>query len=158
MGRKEKLRFFLDSNVILSGLLSEKGAPRLILDLLSLGFPMLKGVTGQYNIMEMERNLHKKLPGALPLYHNYLSILDLEIIPLPPLEEIKRLAGHIADKDIPVPASAIAAKADFLITGDKKDFSKGKVKGKYSFQILSPSEFLDVIVPELLGMQEIEQV
>lgn len=156
MGRKEKLRLFLDSNVILSGLFSEKGAPRLILDLLSLGFPMLKGITGQYNIMEIERNLHKKLPGALPLYHKYLSILDLEIIPLPPLEEIKKLAGHIADKDIPVLASAIAARADFLITGDKKDFSKGKVKGKYPFQILSPSEFLDVIVTELLGIQEIE--
>ncbi|MFZ5996868.1 MAG: PIN domain-containing protein [Nitrospirota bacterium] len=156
MGRKEKLRLFLDSDVILSGLFSEKGAPRLILDLLSLGFPMLKGITGEYNIMEIERNLHKKLSGALPLYHKYLSVLDLEIIPLPPLEEIKRLAGHIADKDIPVLASAIAARADFLITGDKKDFSKGKVKGKYYFQILSPSEFLDIIVPELLGTQEIE--
>ena len=30
------VRVFVDSNVVLSGLLSEKGAPRILLDLLSL--------------------------------------------------------------------------------------------------------------------------
>jgi predicted nucleic acid-binding protein len=35
MGKKV-VRVSLDSNVVLSGLLSERGAPRIILDLLSL--------------------------------------------------------------------------------------------------------------------------
>jgi hypothetical protein len=34
------VRVFLDSNVILSGLLSDQGAPRTILDLLTLKVPL----------------------------------------------------------------------------------------------------------------------
>jgi predicted nucleic acid-binding protein len=56
---KRSVRLFLDSNVILSGLLSERGAPRIILDLLNLGFPFLTGSTGKYNLIEIERNLKK---------------------------------------------------------------------------------------------------
>jgi len=50
------VRVFLDSNVILSGLISEKGAPRIILDILCLGLPFLTGITGRYNIIEIERD------------------------------------------------------------------------------------------------------
>ena len=39
-------RIFLDSNVIISGLLSAKGAPRIILDMLCLRLPNLHGLTG----------------------------------------------------------------------------------------------------------------
>ena len=74
MARKT-LKIFLDSNVILSGLLSDKGAPRVILDILCLGPPFLKGATGEYNILEIERNIQKKLPAILdiigPISGNY---------------------------------------------------------------------------------------
>ena len=82
------VRVFLDSNVILSGLLSDRGAPRVLLDLISLGLPFLKGLTGNYNIIEIERNLNKKLPACIPVYKEYLPKLNLEIIPLPTREEI----------------------------------------------------------------------
>ena len=59
------MRVFLDSNVILSGLISDKGAPRIILDLLSLKLTSITGLTGEYNIIEIERNLKKKLPSAI---------------------------------------------------------------------------------------------
>lgn len=145
---EKSVKVFLDSNVIISGLLSDKGAPRVILDLLCLGLPMLAGATGEYNIIEIERNLKKKLPGALPVYRKYLPLLNLEVIPLPSLGAIRKLLGTIADKDVPVLASAINCDADFLVTGDKKDFIK--LKGKYSFRIVSPTEFLDIILPEVL--------
>lgn len=48
---KKAIKVFLDSNVILSGLLSDKGAPRIILDILSLRLPFVIGITGQYNIL-----------------------------------------------------------------------------------------------------------
>lgn len=147
---KKRFKVFLDSNVIISGLFSDKGSPRIILDLLCLDLPMLAGSTGQYNIIEIERNLSKKMPGVLPVYKKYLQVLNLEIIPLPSSKDIKKLIGHVSDKDIPVLASAIISNADFLITGDKKDFVKPKLRGKYSFRILSPAEFLDIILPEIL--------
>ncbi len=146
MARK-RLKVFLDSNVIISGLFSDKGSPCIVLDLLSLDLPLLSGATGEYNIVEIERNLLKKMPDVLPVYRRYLKILNLEIVPLPLSKDIKKLSGQIADKDIPVLASAINNNADFLVTGDKKDFEK--LKGKYPFKILSPSEFLDIILPSI---------
>ena len=147
---RKKFKVFLDSNVIISGLFSDKGSPRIILDLLCLDLPMLICATGQYNIIEIGRNLSKRMPDVLPVYKKYLQMLDLEIIPLPSSHDIKKLFGHISGKDIPVLASAIMSNADFLVTGDKKDFSKSKLKGKYSFRILSPAEFLDIILHEIL--------
>jgi len=96
------VRVFLDSNIILSGLFSDKGAPRIILDILSLNLPFLTGVTGRYNIIEIERNIKKKLPRAFPLYKEYLLKINMTIIPLPSEEEVRSFAGHVIKKDVPV--------------------------------------------------------
>lgn len=147
---KRKHRVFLDSNVILSGLLSDKGPPRVILDILSLDLPVLSGITGRYNITEIERNLKKKMPGIIPIYKKYLPVINLEIVALPSPEAVEKLSKHIAGKDAPVLASAISGKADYLVTGDKKDFFKPGLKGKYGFKILGPSEFIEEILPGIL--------
>ena len=145
---KRRFKVFLDSNVIISGLFSDKGSPRIILDLLSLGLPVISGVTGEYNIIEIERNLSKKMPDVLPVYRKYFKLLNLEIMPLPLSSEIKKLSGQTSDKDMPVLASAINGNIDFLVTVDRKDFSK--LRGKYPFRILSPGEFLDIVLPEII--------
>jgi predicted nucleic acid-binding protein len=147
---KRTVRVFLDSNVILSGLLSDRGAPRIILDVLSLGFPFLTGSTGKYNLIEIERNLKKRLPGLWPVYKRYLPRLNLKVIPVPLPEELREFSGKIADKDIPVLVSAIRAKADFLITGDKQHFGKLKDVQKYQLTIVTPSDFVDSILPGIL--------
>lgn len=149
MARKA-VRVFLDSTVILSGLLSDKGSPRILLDILSLKLPLLTGITGQYNIIEIERNLTKKLPAAIPIYHEYISKLNLEIVPLPSSEEVKRFSGHTSEKDVPVIVSAFKGKTDFLVTGDKKDFADLMKKERYPFKITTPSEFIDMIIPEVV--------
>jgi predicted nucleic acid-binding protein len=151
---KRTVRFFLDSNVILLGLLSERGAPRIILDLLSLGLPFLMASTGRYNLMEIERNLEKRIPGLMPIYKRYLPRLNLTVIPLPKAEELREFFGKIIDKDIPVLVSAIKGKADFLITGDRRHFEKVKRVRKYQLEIVTPSEFIDSILPKIL--KEIE--
>jgi uncharacterized protein len=156
MGKKV-VRVFLDSNVILSGLLSERGAPRIILDLLSLRLPFLIGATGRYNLTEIERNLKNKMPALLPLHKTYLPRLNLKVIPLPRPEDLRDFSGQIAEKDIPVLISAIRSRADFLVTGDKQHFGKVKEFGKYPFHVLTPSEFVDSILPEILkGLEEKE--
>jgi putative PIN family toxin of toxin-antitoxin system len=147
---KKAVNVFLDSNVILSGLISDKGAPRIILDIVCLRLPSIRAMTGRYNLMEIERNLSKKLPAVLPTYKKYLPKLYLKIIPLPSPKSLTRYKRHIAHKDAPVLASAVNGGADFLVTGDKKDFEELKVKGSYPFQIVSPAEFLDAILPEIL--------
>ena len=156
MGKKV-VRVFLDSNVILSGLLSERGAPRIILDVLSLRLPFLIGLTGRYNLIEIERNLKNKMPSLLFLYKAYLPKLNLKVIPLPRPEDIRDFSGQIAEKDIPVLISAIRSKVDFLVTGDKQHFGKMKELDKYPFHVVTPSEFIDSVLPEILkGLEEKE--
>ena len=144
------VRVFVDSNVILSGLLSDRGAPRVLLDILSLRLPFLICLTGRYNIIEIERNLANKLPGALPVYKGYLPKLGLKYIPIPSAEEVRRFSGPISDKDVPVLVSALNGKADYLVTGDKKDFGRLRQKTIYPLKIVSPSEFVDSIIPGLI--------
>lgn len=153
---KKGVRVFLDSNVILSGLFSDTGSPRIILDIISLNLPIIQALTGRYNIIEIERNLKKKMPSAISVYNDYLPKLNLEIISMPSTAAIKNLSGHTSDKDIPVLASAITVKADFLVTGDKRDFGKLRIKGGYQFKIASPSEFLEDILPEILKSADTE--
>ncbi len=138
-------RVFLDSNVIISGLLSDKGAPRIILDLLCLHLPHLNGLTGRYNLLEVERNLQRKLPLALPVFHEYFPRMNMEIIPLPTPMELDPWFGITADKDVPVIVSAIIGKADFLVTGDHKDFGSLKTNKRLPFRIVTPSEFVDCV-------------
>ena len=93
MAPRRICKVFLDSNVILSGLFSDQGAPRIILDLLAVGLPVLAGATGLYNLMEVERNLKKKMPEALPLYQEYLPKLGLEVVALPCRGNRKKYGG-----------------------------------------------------------------
>ena len=144
------IRVFLDSNVIISGLLSEKGPPRIILDLLSLGFPFLIGLTGRYNLVEIERNLKKKLPDLIPVYRKTLPKINLKVIPLPKPQELRKFSGIMAGKDVPVLVSAIKGQAHFLVTGDKQHFEKMKMTPDAPLKILTPGEFLDLLVPEIL--------
>jgi len=147
---KRAVRVFLDSNVILSGLISDKGPPRLILDILTLGLPFLAGLTGRFNLIEIERNLKKKAPGALSVLNSYLPKLNLTVIPLPDPDEVRRFSGKVEQKDIPVLLSALQGKADFLVTGDKKHFDGIKAKHTYPLRIVSPAEFLEIVLPDII--------
>ncbi len=140
---KRAVRVFLDSNVILSGLLSSTGAPRIILDILTLELPAITGLTGRYNIIEIERNIRKKAPKILPIYHEYVPKLKLEIVPLPSPADVAKHIGIVHDKDTPVLVSAIKGKTDFLVTGDKKHFKKARKATASLFKIVSPAEFLE---------------
>jgi len=145
----KKTRVFLDSNVLLSGLFSDTGAPRLILDILSIDLPVLKAVTGAYNFAEVEKNLQAKLPAAIPIFRSCLKLMNIEIVPLPTKRDLLSLAGMTVEKDLPVIASALHGAADFLVTGDKKDLLRIK-KNRLPFSIVSPAEFLDEVLPGLL--------
>jgi predicted nucleic acid-binding protein len=142
-------RVFLDSNVIISGLLSAKGAPRIILDMLCLHLPNLHGLTCEYNMMEIERNLTRKLTAALPVFKEYLPRLNLEVIPLPTYEALAPWFGVTVDKDVPVIVSAINGMADFLVTGDTEDLGVLMQRNDLPFRVLTPTNF-EVLAGELL--------
>lgn len=145
----KRVSVFLDSNVIISGLFSARGASRLILDIMGPGLPAVKALTGRYNIIEIERNLKDKLPGAGPLFRAALRSMDIGIVPLPAKRDVDRLAGLTADKDLPVLASAVLGSAEILVTGNLKHLLRLE-KCRLPFLIVPPAEFLDKLLPGIL--------
>jgi uncharacterized protein len=151
---EKRHRIFLDSNVLLSGLISERGAPRRLLDILTLDLPVLAGLTGRYNLIEIERNLTIKAPDAWPVFRTYLPKLKLDVVPLPSPDEVASISGTADAKDLPVLASAVLGHADYLVTGDKKLFSAASESKRFAFPIMGPADFLDRILPRLLQKLE----
>jgi len=78
----------------------------MLLDLLILRLPFLIGSTGRYNLIEIERNLKKKMSDLLPLFRTYLPKLNLKVIPLPRPQDVRDSFGEIAEKHVPVLISA----------------------------------------------------
>jgi len=148
---RKKVKVFLDSNVIISGLLSEKSYPRMTLDLCCLDLETVQFFTGKYNLIEIERTLKKKLPEALSVYQKYLPILKLSVIPLSEKKHVVKFTKIISPEDAPVLASAIESGMNYLVTGDKKHFTPVKEKKTYPVRIISPSEFINEILPEILS-------
>jgi len=161
------VRIFLDTNVLLSGFLSMTGAPRLILDVQGSDQSFVEAATGQYNILEIERSLERKLLKAVPVYKEVFAKIRLTIVPLPTSEEMveARWAAGAAPKDLAVLVSAASWRADFLVTGDKKHFdglkagSEGMSEAKsvsgsaggIPFRIINPAELVDNVLPEAFG-------
>jgi len=150
---KRKVKVFLDSNVIISGLISDKAAPRLILDLLCYELPFMQAAIGQYNLEEIARTITRKLPAARPVLHDFMSRLKFEIIPLPEGKKLEKYRGVIVGEDLPVLVSAIEFGADYLVTGDKKHFGELRGRKDIPLKICSPSEFVEILAS---GIRELE--
>lgn len=136
------IKVFLDSGVIISGLISNQGAPRLILDILSLGLPVLRGVTGRYNLAEIERNIGHRAPAARAVLAQLLPKLNLEVVFTPFLDEIGPFRGTVEDKDLPVIASASIARADYFISEDERLLLRLRGQSSLSAWPIRPDEFL----------------
>ena len=148
---RRPVKVFLDSNVLLAGLISDRGAPRLILDILSLGLPGLRGVTGRHNLTEIERNFAATLPAARRAFDEGLPRMNLEIVFLPFSDEMEPYRGIVDDKDLPVLVSAVIAKADYFLTADKRLVSKPTRAPALSFLSCQPAEFLNFSLPGILA-------
>lgn len=148
---RKKHRVFLDSNVILSGLFSDRGAPRLILDLMTLDLPVLAGLTGRFNLLEIERSVGKKPPGALSVWREHLSKLRLEVVSIPSSWDLALLGETAEGKDLPVIASAVNGKADYFVSGDKGLLSRLENRTDFPFRTAFPADFLNVLLPDILG-------
>jgi len=97
--------------------------------------------TNAYALAEAERNISAKAPKQLLAFQQWLP--SLKLVPL----QLSELKVKLAEKDQPILCGAIAAKADYLLTGDKKDF--GHLFGQ-------TVQGVTVVTVELL-LQELEQ-
>ena len=136
------IRVFLDANVYFAGFFSKQGASAVMLELARR--KKIELLATQLVLKEADRNLRKKASSeVLTDFRRFLNGTKIQIS-LPPTEEMRaRCESLIHFKDIPILATALEAKVDFLITLDRKHFLTESVlthSGKT--KILTPADFI----------------
>ena len=140
------LQVFLDANVYFAGSASPTGGSALILQLILKG--RIEATASRLVLREAERNLRSKRPPKdLKAFHQFLKHAKLRIIRTPPETAWKPYEGIIHPKDVPVLAAAMASKAAYLVTLDRRHFLTKTVSDKVpGLVILTPEDFLRELV------------
>lgn len=94
-------RLFLDSSVLISGAVSERGGSAVLLDLIETKLFNLTAVVPKQVLEECEKNIVKKIPRALPHYKNIPTAISPQIIPDPSKEEVAKYTEFVVPKDAP---------------------------------------------------------
>lgn len=129
---------FLDANILFSAAYREHSG---LLKLWQIKSAKL--VSSVYAIEEARRNLD------MPPQKERLDKLIVGLEDIYPFHVDIELPGNVTirEKDKPILMSAIVAKADFLITGDVRDFGKFYGKKISGVTVLPPSGYLNRLPP-----------
>lgn len=138
----QKLRIFLDANVLFSAAKSDGAVQRLLVLLTEAGHECW---ADGYVTEEARRNLAAKAVERLPVLDALLGRLHLAQIHPGPAE--LSLATVLPEKDRPVLAAAIRLGCEALVTGDRTHF--GELYGKRigGVAIHSPASIAKVLLP-----------
>jgi putative PIN family toxin of toxin-antitoxin system len=143
MTSRRKVRVFLDTNVIFSGLYSSRGAPAAILERFIEG--RISVVISQQVLEELVRTIKEKLPEGLPALRKLLTGGPPEIQADPSSEQIEKLTGKLQFADAAILAAAINARVDYFITGDSHFLENADIAKECGLKIVTPAQFLKVI-------------
>ncbi len=132
-------RIFLDTNVLFSALHSSVGAPNAILEAYLRG--QIEVVISRQVLEELIRTIHQKRPQLIARLYFLLQEAPFEVQPDTAPDEVTRWEQVIHPPDAPILAAAIAARPDFLVTGNTRHFTS-VVAALAGLAIVSPSEFI----------------
>lgn len=130
------MRLFLDANVLLSAALRAEGNARA---LFLLARPAKVALcSSAFAVEEASRNLRRKQPEALDGLSRLLA--EIEIGNAPPGDAMTAAATFgLESKDLPILAGALAARADLLVTGDRRYFASLFGTSAAGVQVLPPA-------------------
>jgi putative PIN family toxin of toxin-antitoxin system len=136
----QKIKVFIDTNILVAGVNSVTGASATILDLCEA--QVLQMVVSRQVLIEADRNFAAKFPRLIgrfrQLMHNLSPLMVEDATP----ESMEKAATIVDRKDAPILAAAQNANVDFLITLDKRHFLNPKTRQKIMLKVVSPIEFL----------------
>lgn len=138
-----KLRVFLDSNVIVSGIYSSRGAPAVVLRRFIEG--RLTVVVSQQVLDEVIRAVRAKLPEALPSLRRFLVNAPPEIWKDPAPEEVKRWSSTLNVGDAAIMAAVVAARPDYFVTGDRHFLEHPSIAEETGLKIVTPAQFVKLL-------------
>ncbi len=133
-------RVFVDSSVLIAGVLSPSGGARAILVLAEA--EVLTVVISQQVQVECERVLQTKAPLALAPYHEALRAIPFEVCVDPTPEQVERAAQSIDIDDASILDAAIATAPDYVASLDRKHFLQPEVAQRSGLRIGTPGDFV----------------
>lgn len=137
------IRAVLDTNVLVSGLVGQKGPPRQILDAWLEG--QYKLVLSLYLVDELAHVL--SYPRIVEQVH--LTPEELEAVLAALLSQAELAPGRLQlqgvtrdPKDDPVVACAVEGQADYIVSGDQDLLALGEYDG---IQVVTPRRFVEML-------------
>ena len=130
------MRVFVDTSVLLAAAISRDGAAReLFRRARREGWELS---TAQWCAEEAARNLSTKYPAALPAWRG----LRRQLRVVPNVLVLDRPLVFPVAKDRPVLLTALALRADTLVTYDRADFQDKLGRSVYGLRLAVPAELL----------------
>jgi predicted nucleic acid-binding protein len=131
---------FLDSSVLIAAAISARGSAR---DLL------YRGLRGDFRLLvsplvlrESERNIRAKAPHVLDAFAVLAAVLTDRVTPTQ--AAVEQAAKMIESKDAAIVAAAMAARAQYLATYDRKHLlaKKAEIGETFGITVATPDEIL----------------
>ena len=139
-------KVFIDSSVLFAAAYSTHGPA---------GELLFRGIRGEAQLVispvvleETERDLARKAPAALPVFHTLREVLVAQQVEPTPAQ-LKEVidSGIVALKDAPIVAGAIRAEAAYLASHDDRHLlsRRQEIKARFGVDAVSPYEVLVII-------------
>ena len=135
------MRVFLDSDVVISSLLSDYGAANILVNSKSPEFYISN--ISEKEIKTVAKRLSIQESKMMSLIKNKLKTVKVE----EDLKSIKqKFGGYTTDPDdAHIVAGAASAKVRFLISYNVKDFKAEKIKRSFDIILMKPATFLQYL-------------
>lgn len=133
------MRVLIDSNIIISAIYSKNSVPHQAYK--KAVEPPRQGLICEQSIEEIRRVFNRKFPNKIQAFESFItSMLSVvEVVPVP--QSVHPDEEEIRDMDDrPILRSAIKAKADILLTGDR-DFIESAISQP---QIMTAAQFIQI--------------
>jgi predicted nucleic acid-binding protein len=140
--RQVRPKLFLDSSVLFAGVASATGAARALLLLGEAQAVTI--VVSEQVLVETERALARKAPNAVRAFLSAVQEANVTSAADPTPEAVAAQMGIIADpSDVPIVVAAMEARADFLVTLDRRHFiDDPRVAARSRLRIGTPGDVL----------------
>ena len=139
------MKLYLDANVIFSAAHREEGRAQDLVELARGGHCEL--ITSAHALEEARRNLQLKSVG---FEHRLAEALaQIRVVAEAPAALVEwARAQDLPLKDAPILAAAVHAKADLLVTGDRRDFSHLFGRALRGTSVVTPASAIDLVLRE----------
>ncbi len=136
--QKEVSKVFIDSSVLIAAAISPIGSAR---DLIKSALSnKIKVVLSDLVLEETVRNLSNKAPQALSALQLFLETLNPQVVS-PGKSLIIKAAKVVDIKDAAIVAGAVKAKADYLVSFDRKHLLQyqKKIESHFKIKVITPA-------------------